>query len=233
LVTSDNGFLYQYQKLDETDLSGTEITGKEIYLKKRRFAVGKKLEYSEVKLKALTAEQLGLVGDYEILLAKSVHRLKLSGAGMQFVHGGSSLQEIVIPVLAVSMARGEEFQARPVDVDKLQSTSNLITTGQLAVGFLQLEKISLKELPRTLRVGLFAEDGTQLSDLKSLFFGFESDNQRDREVQVRLLLSKDWQKYNRQTVWLQLDEQIPNTDKYRNIHKWPYKLNKAQFADIF
>lgn len=232
LITSDHGFLYQYQKLDEADLTGTEISGKEIFLKKRRFVIGKDLDNSGHKLKAFSAEQLGLTGDYEVLLAKSVNRLKLSGAGMQFVHGGSSLQEIVIPVLSVNMVRGGEFQAREVEVEKLASANNTITTGQISVKFIQLEKISSKVLPRTLRVGIYAEDGKLISDVQSLYFGFESDNQRDREMEVRLILSKEWQKYNRQTVYLRLDQPIKHTEKFEPYKKWPYYLNKTQFADF-
>jgi uncharacterized protein (TIGR02687 family) len=232
LVTSDHGFLYQYQKLDEADLAGTEISGKEIFLKKRRFVIGKDLDNSGHKLKAFNAEQLGLAGDYEILLAKSVNRLKLSGAGMQFVHGGSSLQEIVIPVLAVNLVRGGEFEAREVEVDKLASASNTITTGQISVKFIQLEKISTKVLPRTLRVGIYAEDGKLISDVQSLYFGFESDNQRDREIEVRLILSKEWQKYNRQTVYLRLDQPIKHTEKFEPYKNWQYYLNKTQFAEF-
>ncbi len=232
LITSDHGFLYQYQKLDEADLTGTEISGKEIFLKKRRFAVGKDLDNTGHKLKAFSAEQLGLTGDYEILLAKSVNRLKLSGAGMQFVHGGSSLQEIVIPVLAVNMVRGGEFQAREVEVDKLASASNTITTGQISVKFIQLEKISSKVLPRDLRVGIYAEDGKLISDEKLLYFGFDSDNQRDREMEVTLILGKEWQKYNRQNVYLRLDEPIKHTEKYRPYQTWPYYLNKTQYTDF-
>lgn len=232
LVTSDHGFLYQYQKLDEADLSGTEITGKEIYLKKRRFAVGIGLENSGHKLKSFSAEQLGLNGDCEVLLAKSVNRLKLSGAGMQFVHGGSSLQEIVIPVLAVDMVRGKEFQAHKVKVEKLSGGSDTITTGQLTVSLIQMEKISTKVLPNTLRIGIYAEDGTLISNSKPLYFGSESDNQRDWVVEVTLILSKNWQKYNRQTVYLRLEEPISNTDRFETVGNWPYYLNKTQFADF-
>lgn len=232
LVTSDHGFLYQYRKLIGAELSATDITGKEIYLKKRRFVVGKGLDNTGHKLRTFSAEQLGLVGDFEVLLAKSVNRLKLSGAGMQFVHGGSSLQEIIIPVLTVNVVRGDEFKARKVKVEKLSSASNTITTGQLTVKFFQLEKISPKVLPRTLRVGIFAEDGKPISDVKQLHFGFESDNPRDREVEVTLVLSTEWQKYNRQTVYLRLEELMPNTDMYKKRYEWQYYLNKTQFADF-
>ncbi len=232
LITADHGFLYQYQKLDETDLAGSEISGKEIYLKKRRFAIGKELENTGHQLKVFNAEQLGLVGDCEVLLAKSVNRLKLSGAGMQYVHGGSSLQEIVIPVLAVNMVRGPEFEAQKVKVEKLSSSSNTITTGQITIKFIQLEPISSKKLPRTLRVGIYGDDGLLISDVKTLSFDFDSENQRDRELEVTLILSKDWQKYNRQYVKLRLEESLPNTDKYKTYLQWSYFLNRTHFADF-
>ena len=232
LVTSDHGFLYRYQRIDEADLTGAEIMGKEIYLKKRRFTIGKDLDDAGHKLKAFNADQLGLIGDLEVLLPKSVNLLKLSGAGMQFVHGGSSLQEIVIPVLAVNKARGEEFEAHKVEVDKLGAASNTITTGQLTVKFIQVEPTSSKALPRSLNVGIYAEDGILISDVKALYFGFESDNQRDRELEVTLLLSKDWQKYNRQNVFLRLSEPVKHTEKYDTYKTWSFYLNKTQFADF-
>jgi len=232
LVTADHGFLYQHKKLSEADLTGPEIAGKEIILKKRRFAIGRDLEDPGAELKLFSADQLGLSGNFDVLLAKSVNRLRLSGAGMQFVHGGSSLQEIVIPVLAVNKVRGQEFGIRKVEVDRLSSATTTITTGQLTVKFLQTEKISPKAAPRTLRVGIFADDGSMISETKTLYFGFDSEQQRDRELQVTLLLSKDWQKYNRQNVQLRLEEPITDTDRYELYKNWQYYLNKTQFADF-
>lgn len=232
LVTADHGFLYQYQKLDEVDLTSPEVDGKEIYLRKRRFVIGKGLKNEGNQLKHFNTGQLGLAGECEILVAKSVNRMRLSGAGMQFVHGGSSLQEIIIPVLSVNKMRGAEHEAHKVEVDRLSSTTSNITTGQLSVNFMQLEKLGPKVLSRTLSVAIYAEDGTKLSDSVNLYFGSESDNQRDWEVSVRLMLSQESFNYNRQNVQLRLEEQRENSDKFRTYRYWTYFLNRTQFADF-
>ena len=227
IMTTDHGFMYQNQKLEDTDLNSVEVSGKEIYLKKRRFIVGKELENNNNVLKHFSAKQLGLAGDYEVLLAKSVNRIRVSGAGMQYVHGGSSLQEIVLPVLTVSVKKTSAHDTRLVDVDRIESASSSITTGQLGVNFIQKEKVSGKVLPRTLRVGIYAEDGTLISDTQDLFFGSESDNQRDWEVSVRLMLSDKSYDYNLKPVYLRLEERIKNTEYYTRYNEWRYELKRT------
>lgn len=226
VITSDHGFLYQNLRLDEADLTSPEVSAKELYLSKRRFVIGEGLQGDQQKLKAFSAEQLGLVGDFEVLLAKSVNRMRLKGAGMQFVHGSSSLQEIVIPVLMVEVKKSGTHEPKPVEVDKIAS-SNTITTGQLGVSFTQQEAISTKVLERTLRVGIYAEDGTLISSTEELCFGSESENKREWEISVRLMLSNASNDYNNETVYLRLEEQQRNTDIYITYKQWPYTLNRT------
>lgn len=226
VITSDHGFLYQNLKLDEADLTSPEVSAKDLYLSKRRFVIGEGLQGDHQKLKTFSAKQLSLVGDFEVLLAKSINRMRLKGAGMQFVHGGSSLQEIVIPVLMVEVKKSESHEPKPVEVDKIAS-SNTITTGQLGVSFTQLEAISTKVLERTLRVGIYAEDGTLISTTEELYFGSESENKREWETSVRLMLSQTSFDYNNKTVYLRLEEQQRNTDIYTTYRQWPYKMNRT------
>ena len=74
--------------------------------------------------------QLGLEGDLEVQIPKSIHRLRLAGGGSRFVHGGATLQEIVVPVLAVNKKRKSD--TRLVNVEVLPE-SDKITTGQVVV----------------------------------------------------------------------------------------------------
>jgi hypothetical protein len=41
----------------------------------------------------------------EVQIPKSINRLRLKGSGSRFVHGGASLQEVVIPVLKINKKR--------------------------------------------------------------------------------------------------------------------------------
>lgn len=229
MVTSDHGFLYQHQDIDESDFAVTDIKGKEIYSKNRRYIVGEGLK-KQMSLRHFTAEQVGLSGYYDIMLAKSINRMRLKGASIRFVHGGSSLQEIVIPVVSVSKERTSSADVKPVEVDKINGSSNKITTGQISVKFYQLEPVSPKVSGRTLRAGIYAEDGSLISNVHTLNFNFESPNPRDREISKTFQLVSAADKYNGQIVYLRLEELIPNTTKYQTIKEWPYHLDKTLFT---
>ena len=109
-------------------------------------------------------------------IPKSIHRIKLSGAGSRFVHGGASLQEVVVPVLRVNKKRKSD--TRPVNVEVLPETDK-ITTGQLVIKLLQTEPVSDKIQPRTLRAGIYVGD-TLISNQPELVFDQPSDDKRDR-----------------------------------------------------
>ena len=95
LITSDHGFIYQNRKLDDSEYLGEAAQGDEINYTDRRFVIGKGLIETH-NFKKFKAEEIGLEGDEEILFPKSINRLRKSGAGSQYVHGGLSLQEIVL-----------------------------------------------------------------------------------------------------------------------------------------
>ena len=229
LITADHGFLYQYQSLVESDFSGSEVNGSQIFVSNRRQVVGKGLIPS-IGLRHFSAEQAGLLGDCEIMLAKSINRLRVKGASSRYVHGGASLQEVVIPVVIVTQEYGEESDIRSVKVDKINSGSNKITTGQIAVSFYQVEPVSPRVIGRKLRAGIYTEDGMLISSLHTLQFSFDSENPRDREINISIQLSVESDKHNRQKVYLRLEELIPDTERYQKYQEWAYQLDRAHFA---
>jgi len=92
LVTSDHGFIYQNRAIDESDFSGIDAEGEQILWRDRRFVLGKGLAKAS-SMRTFTAAQLGLSGEIEVQIPKSINRLRLKGSGSRFVHGGASLQE--------------------------------------------------------------------------------------------------------------------------------------------
>ena len=117
--------------------------------------------------------QLGLQGDLEVQIPKSIHRLRLAGGGSRFVHGGATLQEIVVPVLAVNKKRKSDTRLVNVEV---WPESDKITTGQVVVRLFQSEPVSDKVQPRTLRAGLYVGE-TLISNHVNLTFDQTSDRQ--------------------------------------------------------
>ena len=171
-----------------------------------------------------TAAELDLTGDFNVLIPRGVNRLRRQGAGSRFVHGGASLQEIVVPLLKVRLAR--EQTTSQVSVDVLRTGSNRITTGRLPASFIQQEPVSDKMLPRTLRAQLVA--GPQagvISDAVTHVFDSAEENVRAREFAHTFTLSPDAAKrYRNQEVKLRLEEPVPGTDKWRMYVEFSYTL---------
>jgi uncharacterized protein (TIGR02687 family) len=220
-ITSDHGFLYQNNEVDESDFSIGEISG-DIWKESRRYIIGKNLK-GDVSTKHFTAEQLNLTGDAEVLIPKSIKRMRIKGAGSRYVHGGATLQEIVIPLLKVTKKRQDT--TKQVDVDIIKSTDK-ITTNILAVSFLQTELVSDKVLPRQIRSALYAADGEMLSDQFTYLFDIIEGTERMREVKHRFQLSsKASGKYKNQRIRLVLEEPVEGTSKWKQYKEYTYTLN--------
>ncbi|HDQ70545.1 MAG TPA: BREX-1 system phosphatase PglZ type A [Chloroflexi bacterium] len=229
LVTSDHGFIYQNQALDESDFAGQDPAGAEIGRRNRRFVLGRGLRETS-SFKRFTAAQMGLEGDVEMLIPKSINRLRVSGAGSRYVHGGASLQEVVIPVLKINKKR--ESDIRQVGVDILRTGSSVITSGQLSVTFYQTEAATEKVQPRRLRAGIYTQGGVLISDRHELLFDLASENPREREMPVRFILTQKADAANQQEVLLRLDEQVEGTSHYREVKTVRYILRRAFTSDF-
>ena len=147
LLTADHGFLYQDMPLEESYYISETPQGDAVTKTNRRYVLGRALKPSP-SFMTFTSAQVGLVGDIDIQIPKSIHRIPLPGAGTRYVHGGASLQEIVVPVITVNKKRKSDI--RPVNVDLMPETDK-ITTGQLTVKLLQREAVTDKIQPRQVR----------------------------------------------------------------------------------
>jgi len=229
LITADHGFIYQNEQLDESDFIGQDVVGAEITTRNRRFILGRGLTET-TSFKHFTSAEVGLEGETEMLIPKSINRLRIRGAGSRYVHGGASLQEIVIPVLKINKKR--ESDVSQVGVDILRGGSSTITSGQLSVVFYQTEPATEKVQPRRLRAGIYTEDGTLISDRHELLFDLASENPRDREIPVRFILTQKADEANDQDVLLRLEEKVEGTAHYREYKTVRYTLRRTFTSDF-
>lgn len=221
LITADHGYIYQHDALDESEFSEADVHG-DVWKVNRRFVLGKNLEASGA-LKKFTGEQVGLAGDVDVLITKGINRLRVKGAGSRYVHGGASLQEIVVPLLRVTRLR--EDTTSQVEIDIIKSTDK-ITTNILAVSFLQKELVTDKMLPRQIRVFVQAEDGTVLSDIFTFTFDVAEGSERQREIRHRFQLSSlASSKYKNRRVTLLLEEPVEGSSKWKEYKSYYYTLN--------
>lgn len=229
LITADHGFIYQDRELDESDFLGDAVSGDDIRYRDRRFVLGKGLSASPA-FHHFSSEQLGLDGDMEVQIPKSINRLRLKGSGSRFVHGGASLQEVVIPVLKVNKKRQSDVSA--VEVDILRGASSVITSGQLAVTLYQSGPVTEKVQPRHLRAGIYTQSGELISDSHELSFDLTSENPRERELQVRFVLSRKADEANGQEVFLKLEEQHAGTSHYKEYKSLRYLMRRSFTSDF-
>lgn len=229
LITADHGFLYQHRALDESDFAIADPKGDEILFRNRRFVIGRGLAATD-GMKHFTAANLGLSGDLDVLIPNSINRMRVKGAGSRFVHGGASLQEIVIPVIRVGKQR--EADIGQVEVQILVSGRSLISSGQTAVTLYQAQPVSEKMRSREVLAGIYATDGTLISDEYTLVFDFSSDNPREREMPRKFLLSREADRFNNQDVILKLRERVGKTRLYQDYATHRFQLRRGITTDF-
>lgn len=227
LITADHGFLFQDTTLADAFYLSTLPQGDEIKVTNRRYVLGRGLKDNPA-FNTFTSVQTGLDSDLDVQIPKSIHRLRLPGAGSRFVHGGAALQEVVVPVLAINKKRKSDVRTVTV---KIMPESDKITTGQLIVKLFQAEPASEKVRPLKLRAGLYV-GGTPISNQVSLTFDQESTDQRDRYQNAHLLLSQDANDYNNRAVEFRLEELIPGTNQWRVYTKAIYTLKRSFTSDF-
>ncbi len=219
IITSDHGYIYQNAKLDNSDFSEFSPEGK-IYKVNRRFVIGKNLSVDSC-VNTWKSSQLGIDGDTEFITPKSVNRIRVQGAGSRFVHGGSSLQEIVIPVLEVNKKRHDTLQ--PVSVDLIGLPIGIKGNIQ-PISFYQQKAVRDKVVARTIKAAFFTKDGMQLSDTATLIFDCKDDDSMKREQRYNFTFTPAAANYNNQMVVLKLESAVAGTTQFTEYDSREIKM---------
>ncbi len=227
LLTADHGFLFQQDDVEVEDMAQLP-EAKDWHYRSRRFAIGNGIEPSS-GVKVFNSAALGIVGDWEAAFPLSLGRFPRQGSGKRFVHGGTSLQEVVVPVVKIHKARTDD--TRRVEIE-FSNVPQKITTGNVAISLYQNEKAAGKALSRTLRIGIFAKDGTVLSEFKTHVFNCTETEARLRETKIVLAISHAANAFNNSEVELRLDETLPGTNQIITYKKHVLKLQKPFGSDF-
>ncbi len=169
-ITADHGFLYEREELEEYDKVSLDT---ETLEKNRRFLISdKKIEPQGTVTIDLDSTLKGMYG----VFPNGNYRFKVAGGGANYVHGGLSLQEVVIPLLKYKISGGNIIQKKKVDI-KLSNLSRKITNNTTKFNFFQLDAIDLNKsiLPRNVRLGIYKHD-VLISDEKNIQFKSEVEN---------------------------------------------------------
>jgi uncharacterized protein (TIGR02687 family) len=227
ILTADHGFLFQQSEVNEADDLPLPKASAWLY-RNRRFALGHGI-VADSSVKVFTAADLGLAGDWSAAFPLALGRFPLQGSGKRYVHGGVSLQEVVIPVLSIHKARSDDTER--VEVELLRIPAK-ITTGQVSLALYQDRPVADKTLPRILSIGLFTKDGTALSEVRTLTFDSADAEPRQREKSLVLTLSRTADDYNNQDVEVRLEETVPGTSQQSVYKSHRIKLQKPFAGDF-
>jgi hypothetical protein len=194
----------------------------------RRFAIGRGITESSAT-KVFEASQLGLSGDWSCAFPVSLGRFPLQGSGKRYVHGGFSLQEVVIPVVHINKSRSDDTGRVSIEIIRMPAK---LTTSQIALSIYQEKTVTPKLLPRSLKIGVYSSDGQAISEVKAITFDSKDEETRKREMTVALVLSKDADAHNNSTVEIRLDETLPGTNQTVTYRSYPIKLQKPFATDF-
>ena len=186
-ITADHGFLYSYQPLEESDKAEKSFESGDIIELDRRYVItGEKCTADHLLKIPLTYLNSSLSG----FTPGDNIRIKKQGGGMNYVHGGISPQEIVVPVIEFRNMRSTS--KRFVDVRKAEiqfiSQSRKISNSIFSLDFYQKASVSGKITPATYEVFMADASGKPVSDTKKIIADKTSQNGSDRVFRIRLTL---------------------------------------------
>ena len=185
LFTADHGFLYTYSPLTEDDKIDKTGFVNRIVEYGRRYAIMMKDSDPDYLQKV---QFLGGTSEYDAFAPKENVRIKMNGSGLNFVHGGISLQEMVVPVIDYHFLRNQskqyqrnqkKYDTKPVEVSLLSAThkvSNMI----FSLNFYQKEPVGDNREAATYQLYFTDSNGKQISDTSKIIADKTSDNGQER-----------------------------------------------------
>ncbi|MFA1743864.1 BREX-1 system phosphatase PglZ type A [Fusobacterium animalis] len=157
-ITSDHGFLYEKKEVEEYN----KLELKNIKYK----SIGKRYAIYEKEVEEKGCVTLKLDSLYGVFPEKN-QRIKASGSGLQFVHGGASPQEMIIPLINYKSGANSKKISK-VQVRIRESVAK-ITSNLTKFSIYQIEAVSIKDkfIERDISVALYDGD-VRVSDEKKL-----------------------------------------------------------------
>jgi uncharacterized protein (TIGR02687 family) len=199
VVTADHGFLFTEIARVETEKSKLKDKPPSTILAKKRYLLGPKLPDNEAVWHGKLSVTAGVNGDMEFWIPKGANLFHFVG-GARFTHGGAMPQEIVVPVVTVKHVRGksaQETKTKSVTVQVL-GTNHRITTAQHRFQLIQMEPVSERVKPITLKVAVYEGD-EPVSDIQTVTFDTSSGNLDDRKKWISLVLKE--REYDKKTPY--------------------------------
>lgn len=181
IVTADHGFLYNDRKLVDSDFERHPLENAPTEDKHNRWGVTQEpIDMGTTGYCIPWSAATGLDAPLYAVISSTVNRYRQSGSGHQFVHGGGSLQELIVPLIESSRKREEITQKVGVT---LVSPANLrVVASRLKVHLLQADAVNQTYKSREVTVALHKDGDAALlvSNQETLQLNSTSENPTER-----------------------------------------------------
>ena len=234
MITADHGFLYTYSPLtEETKTEKSEFVHR-IVEYARRFAILTKGDDPEY---LLPVKFMDGKTDYYGYAPRGDIRIKTNaGSGMNFVHGGVSLQEMCVPLIEYKHLRNsskeyqknrEKYDTKPVEVTLL-SANHKVSNMIFSLNFYQKDAVSGNREKAVYDAYFVDNTGKKISDVQKIFADKTSEDVQDRAFRCNFSLKS--QAYDSKELYYLIIEQEDSRDIPQRIE---FQIDIAFAADDF
>ncbi|CAJ2235470.1 BREX-1 system phosphatase PglZ type A [Companilactobacillus paralimentarius] len=220
-ITADHGYIYRNENLKESDKISEDVAQDD--LKSQRYIVTE----NQIDEPGIGEQKLGDILDNDdnrfVYYPQSANIFKSAGS-VNYVHGGASLQEMVVPLLEVKTT---SKRSQAVDVElQLISTNRNITSLEVPIRLLQAKAVDSTYRPTVYNVYFQDINGELISAKTSVNANLTFTKVEDRMIDLNINL---------------IDKQYNNTNKYYfvventntgDVIKNEYSMDIATFRDF-
>lgn len=188
-ITADHGFIYKRDKLTESDKIKAGILSSGIY--------GKRYVVSTEKLDSdgVASLKIDSVDNEDLFVSFPIGSdiFKTAGAGLNYVHGGTSPQEMIVPLIDVKVDKGR-IETKTAEIS-LVSITNKVTNLITNFDFIQNEPVSDIVKETTYLVYLISENDEKISNENIIIADKKSSEASKRMFRLRFnLKNKEYNK---------------------------------------
>lgn len=222
-ITADHGFLYTYSPLSEdSKVDKTTPSEHDVEIDRRYLITHKGAKPDFL----MPVKFMGGSEAYDAFAPRENIRIKKKGGGLNFVHGGASLQEMVVPVIDYHYLRNDskayqrnksKYDTKPVVVSLL-SANRKISNMIFSLNFYQTEPVSNNREAATYQLYFTDASGKVISDTAKIIADKKSLDGQERIFRCSFSL-KSLQYKNTDSYYLVIaDEsglQIPQREEFQ------------------
>lgn len=220
-ITADHGFLYTYSPLSEdAKVDKTTPSEQDVEID-RRYLITRKGAMPDYLLPVKFMDDR-----YDAFAPRASVRIKKKGGGLNFVHGGISLQEMVVPIIEYHYLRNDskayqrnkaKYDTKPVEIGLL-SASRKISNMIFSLNFYQKEAVGDNRSAANYLLYFVNSNGKQISDTAKIIADKTSENGQERTFRCSFNL-KSLKYDNRASYYLVIaDEsglQMPQKEEFQ------------------